>query len=157
MKKQFAFILFYLVPCLWAGVVLGAGVLAVFAVFDVPENQKVFAYAAAARVFERLSTIEWGFLGLLLLSSAVLGFPPKRTFFAVTVSSVFLIQDLWLHPSLAARTAILVNGGQLEPSLIHPIFAGLTLIKLTLLFGISFSALNIQRSCLDRAVFAPSK
>ena len=52
-----------LVPSLWAGLIFGGGILSILAIFDVPSAEKSFAYSAAARVFERVAIIEWGFLG----------------------------------------------------------------------------------------------
>ena len=67
-----------LVPSLWAGLILGGGILSILAIFDVPLAEKSFAYSAAARVFERVALIEWGFLGLILLGILTLQFPQSE-------------------------------------------------------------------------------
>jgi len=146
-----------LVPSLWAGLIFGGGILSILAIFDVPLAEKSFAYSAAARVFERVAIIEWGFLGLILLGLFALRFPPKRALVTGTIAAIFILQELWLHPVLSERAAILAGGGQVEASLAHPVFAVLSLVKLLLLIGLSFSELYHFGFCRDRAVLAPSK
>jgi len=146
-----------LVPSLWAGLIFGGEILSILAIFDVPSAEKSFAYSAAARVFERVAVIEWGFLGLILLGVLALQFPPKRTLVTGMIAAIFILQELWLHPVLSERAAILAGGGQVEASFVHPVFAVLSLVKLLLLIGLSFSELYHFGFCRDRAVLAPSK
>ncbi|MEL0324600.1 MAG: hypothetical protein VXA00_09600 [Rhodospirillales bacterium] len=146
-----------LVPSLWAGLIFGGGILSILAIFDVPSAEKSFAYSAAARVFERVAVIEWGFLGLILLGVLALKFPPKRTLVTGVIAVIFILQELWLHPVLSERASVLADGGQVEASLAHPVFAVLSVVKLILLIGLSFSELYHFGFCRDRAVFAPSK
>jgi len=74
-----------------------------------------------------------------------------------TIAAIFILQELLLHPVLSERAAILAGGGQVEASLAHPVFAVLSLVKLLLLIGLSFSELYHFGFCRDRAVLAPSK
>jgi hypothetical protein len=102
-----------LAPALWAGLVLGAGFVAVHAVFAGLEFAKPFAYAAA-RVFQSLPTAEWLF--------ALMG-----------------AQAIWLRPELLARANIMASGGQLEASAAHAIYSALEMCKLAWLSGLAYA------------------
>lgn len=128
-----------LAPGLWAGMIMGAGFIAVPAIFDLPPAGKPVAYAAAARVFERLGTAEWGFAAVLVLSLLALGLPKKRTVAAVMLLALVAVQAIWLRPELVGRASILAAGGTVEPSPAHAIYAGLELIKLAWLSGLAYA------------------
>lgn len=126
-------------PGLWSGMILGAGFIAVPAIFAVPPYAKPVAYGAAARVFERLAVAEWTFAVLLALALAILKFPRKRTTAAVMLLALMAVQAVWLRPDLIARAAILAGGGVVEPSPAHAIYAGLELCKLAWLMGLAYA------------------
>ena len=126
-------------PALWAGMILGAGFIAVPAVFDLPPAGKPVAYAAAARIFERLAMAEWLIAGLLLLALAGLRFPRQRTIAAIMLAALLAAQAIWLRPDLLARADILAHGGIVEPSPAHAIYAGLEFCKLAWLAGLAYA------------------
>jgi len=128
-----------LAPSLWAGVIMGAGFIAVPAIFDVPPVGKPVAYGAAARVFERLATAEWMFAALLALSLIALKLPRRRTVGLVCLIALLAAQAIWLRPELLERAAILAHGGAVEPSPAHGIYAGIELVKLAWLAGLAYA------------------
>ena len=128
-----------LAPALWAGMILGAGFIAVPAIFDVNLAWKPFAYGAAARVFERLGEAEWAFAAILIMALATQQFPKRRTIAALMLFLLTATQAIWLRPELAERAAILAAGGSVEPSPAHAIYAGLELLKLAWLAGLAYA------------------
>ena len=128
-----------LAPALWAGLILGAGFVAVPAVFAGPEFAKPFAYAAAARVFQSLATAEWLFAMLLAVSLFALRFPRKRTIAVIMLFALMGAQAIWLRPELLARANIMASGGQLEASAAHAIYAALEMCKLAWLSGLAYA------------------
>ena len=128
-----------LIPALWAGLILGAGFIAVPAIFAVSEAEKPFAYAAAARVFVNLSQAEWIFAVLLAGSLVALRLPRQRTIAVVTLYALLAAQAIWLRPELLVRAEILASGGSVEPSAAHAVYAGLELCKLAWLAGLAYA------------------
>ncbi len=132
-----------LAPGLWAGLILGAGFIAVPAVFQAgPDVAKPFAYAATANVFARLSAAEWIFALILALSLAGIGFPRRRTIAVVMLVALMAAQEIWLRPELMARAEVLAAGGTVEPSAAHAIYAALELCKLAWLAGLAYAGRN---------------
>lgn len=126
-------------PALWAGMILGGGFLAVPAIFAGPEAARPFAYAAAARVFERLALAEICFAVILAVALALLRFPRKRAIAGLMLIVLLAVQAIWLRPELLARADILAGGGAIEPSPAHAINAFLELCKLAWLIGLAFA------------------
>jgi hypothetical protein len=56
-----------------------------------------------------------------------------------------MAQGVWLIPELAARTDLIMTGGEPPPSYAHAIYSSLELIKIGLLLFLGFSALAEQR------------
>jgi hypothetical protein len=54
---------------------------------------------------------------------------------------IVLAQGAWLIPELAARTDIVMTGGELPPSSAHAIYSSLELIKIGILIFLGFSSL----------------
>ena len=128
-----------LIPALWAGLILGAGFIAVPAIFAVSDADKPFAYGAAARVFTNLAQAEWIFAILLAGSLAALRFPRQRTVAVVMLFALMAAQAIWLRPDLLLRAEILSMGGEVEPSAAHAVYAGLELCKLAWLAGLAYA------------------
>lgn len=128
-----------LAPMLWAGLILGAGFIAVPAIFAGQEAGKPFAYAAAARVFDRLAAAEFAFAAMLAAALAFQRFPKKRTIAVVMLLALVAAQAIALRPELIARAEILAAGGSVRPSPAHAIYAGLELLKLAWLAGLAFA------------------
>lgn len=137
--RRTAHLISTVVPALWAGLVAGAGFIAVPAVFLGAGEARPFAYAAGARIFERLGMAEWAAALLLALAFAGLGLPKKRTVAFVVLAVLIALQAALLRPELAARAAILAAGGAVEPSPAHALYSTLELCKLAWLLGLAFA------------------
>lgn len=135
-----------IVPALWAGLIVGAGFLAVPAVFAVEPAAKPFAYGAAARVFDRLATGEWIAALVLILALAPLGLPRLRTIALIVVVVLLAFQATWLRPELAERAAALAAGREVASSPAHAIYATLELFKLAWLLALAYGGWRAARS-----------
>ena len=136
------------IPALWIGLVIGAGFLAVPAIFAGDEAGRPFAYTAAARVFERLAFAEWGLAALTVIALVTLKSPKRRTVAAAMLIAILAVQAIWLQPELAERAYALSVGRDVPPYPAHAIYAGLEICKLAWLIGLavagwrSFSAVR---------------
>mgnify|MGYP007125036169 FL=1 len=129
-----------MLPLIWAGCLVGAGFIAVPAVFAGPEAGRLFAYAAAARVFERLALGEQAAALLLLLPLLALGLPRWRSMLFGALAVALILQAVWLRPELLERTAILTAGGAVAPSPAHAVNSVLELAKLGSLGWIAWAS-----------------
>lgn len=137
-------------PTLWAGVTIGAGFVAVPAVFAGLEAEKPAAYAATARIFERLATAEWIAVAVLIIALAALRARRWRMVAMAVLLVLLVLQAAWLRPELIARAATLATGGTVPPSSAHAIFASLETLKLALLAWLAYASGRTQQP-------APSK
>ena len=135
-----------LTPAVWAGVTIGAGFVAVPAIFAVDAADKPQAYAAAARVFERLATAEWLAAAVLLAALALLRFPRKRGLAVLATLAILAFQATWLRPELIARAEMLAAGASVQPSPAHGVFATLETVKLLLLLGLAYASSRADKS-----------
>lgn len=126
-----------LVPALWIGLIIGAGFLAVPAIFAGDEAGRPFAYTAAARVFERLAFAEWGLAAVTVIALVVLKSPKRRTVAAAMLIAILAAQAIWLQPELAERAYALSVGRDVPSSPAHAIYAGLEICKLAWLLGLA--------------------
>lgn len=126
-----------LLPAIWIGLNVGAGFLAILAIFAGDDPERRFAYTAAARVFERLAFAEWGLVALMIIALAVLKNPKRHTVAAAMLIAILGVQALWLQPELAERAYALSAGRDVPPSPAHAIYAGLEICKLACLIGLA--------------------
>lgn len=135
-----------LAPALWAGVILGAGMLAVPAIFAGDEAGRIYAYTAAARVFTSLGMAEWAFALALVVALIVLRRAPRRTIAVAIVLMLVATQAIWLRPELVERANALAAGQDVPPSPAHAIFAVLEVCKLAWLTGLAIAGWRIGRA-----------
>lgn len=128
-----------LLPALWIGLIVGAGFLAVPAIFAGDEAGRPYAYTAAARVFERLAIAEWVIAALLMLALTIMRQPKRRTVAAAMLIAILVAQAVWLQPELAERAYGLSVGRDMPPSPAHGIYAGLELCKIAWAIGLAIA------------------
>ncbi len=126
-----------LLPAIWIGLIVGAGFLAVPAIFAGDDAGHPFAYTASARVFERLDFAEWGIAALMVIALAILKNPKRRTIAAAMLIAILAVQAFSLQPELAERAYALSVGQDVPPSTAHAIYAGLEICKLAWLIGLA--------------------
>lgn len=126
-------------PAVWAGVTVGAGFVAVPAVFAGLDANKPAAYAATAQIFARLAMAEWIAAAVIILALTALRAPRWRTVVMAIVLALLVLQAAWLRPELIARASTLAVGGTVPSSPAHAIFASLETLKLALLAWLAYA------------------
>jgi len=92
-------------------------------------------------VFAALNKAELVALVLLLVAVRLSGRARKWWAFCGVLALIVLAQGAWLIPELAARTDIILAGGEPPASHAHSIYSSLELVKIGLLLVLGFSAL----------------
>lgn len=95
-------------------------------------------------VFAALNKAELVALVLLLVVVRLSGRARKWWAFCGVLALIVLAQGTWLIPELAARTDIILAGGEPPASHAHAIYSSLELIKIGLLLVLGFAALAGQ-------------
>jgi len=96
-------------------------------------------------VFAALNKAELAALAILLIIVRVAGLTQRWWATCALLALIVLAQGIWLIPELAARTDIIVAGGEPPPSYAHAIYSALELAKIGLLLFLGFSSLAERR------------
>lgn len=99
-------------------------------------------------VFAALNKAELVALVLLLIVVRLSGRARKWWAFCGVLTLIVLAQGAWLIPELAARTDIILAGGEPPASHAHAIYSSLELLKIGLLLACGFTALAEQAAPL---------
>jgi hypothetical protein len=113
--------------------------------FTAPSITRPVALDVGRVVFAALNKAELVALILLLLIVRVRGSTRKWWAVCAILALIVLAQGVWLIPELAARTDIIIAGGEPPPSSAHAIYASLELAKIGLLCILGFSSLAEPR------------
>ena len=92
-------------------------------------------------VFAALNKIELLALVLLLIVVRVSGRSARLWAWCSALALIVLAQGTWLIPELAARTDIILAGGEPPPSYAHAIYATLELAKIGILLVVGVQSL----------------
>lgn len=92
-------------------------------------------------VFEALNRVEFGALLLLLVVVRLSGRSSELWAWCSVLALVVLAQGVWLIPELAARTDVILGGGEPPPSYAHAIYSTLELGKIAILLFLGFRSL----------------
>lgn len=126
---------------LWVGLTAGVSMLATPIRFTAPSITRPVALDVGRVVFAALNKAELAALVVLLVVVRVAGLTQKWWAFCAILTLVVLAQGAWLIPELAARTDIIIAGGEPPASYAHAIYSSLELVKIGLLLFLGFSAL----------------
>ena len=130
---------------LWIGITVGISMIATPVRFTAPTITRPVALDVGRVVFTALNKAELVALVLLLIVVRVAGLARQWWAVASVLALIVLAQGVWLIPELAARTDIIVAGGEPPPSYAHAIYSSLELLKIGLLMFLGFSALAGRR------------
>jgi len=126
----------------WLGLTAGVSLLATPVRFSAETITRPVALDVGRVVFAALNKAELAALILLLIVVRVSG--RSRTLWAGCglLALIVVAQGAWLIPELAARTDIILAGGEPPPSYAHAIYSTLELTKLALLAVVGFLSLS---------------
>ena len=126
----------------WAGMTVGISMLATPVRFTAVSITRPVALDVGRVVFAALNKAELLALVLLLIIVRVSGRSRELWAWCAILILIVLAQGAWLIPELAARTDIIMAGGEPPPSSAHAIYSSLELIKIGLLLFLGFSSLS---------------
>jgi hypothetical protein len=126
---------------MWAGMTVGISMIATPVRFTAVSISRPVALDVGRVVFAALNKAELLALVLLLIIVRVSGRSRELWAWSGILILIVLAQGAWLIPELAARTDIIMAGGELPPSSAHAIYSSLELVKIGLLLFLGFSSL----------------
>ncbi len=129
----------------WVGITVGVSMLATPVRFTAATITRPVALDVGRVVFAALNKVELVALVLLLIVVRVSGLAKRWWALCGGLALIVLAQGLWLIPELAARTDIIIAGGEPPPSYAHAIYSSLELVKIGLLIYCGFSSLSSSR------------
>lgn len=130
---------------LWVGITVGVSMLATPVRFTAPTVTRPIALDVSRVVFAALNKAELAALVVLLVVVRVAGLARQWWGVCAFLAVIVLAQGVWLIPELAARTNIIISGGEPESSNAHAIYAALEVTKIALLLFVGFSSLSEKR------------
>jgi hypothetical protein len=126
---------------MWTGMTVGISMIATPVRFTAVSITRPVALDVGRVVFAALNKAELLALILLLIVVRVSGRTRELWAWCAILVLIVLAQGAWLIPELAARTDIIMAGGELPPSSAHAIYSSLELVKIGLLLFLGFSSL----------------
>ncbi|MGI9237393.1 MAG: hypothetical protein ACR2QZ_08345, partial [Woeseiaceae bacterium] len=130
---------------LWVGVTVGISMIATPVRFTATSITRPIALDVGRVVFAALNKAELVMLVVLLIVVRVAGLAGRWWGACAFLALVVLAQGVWLIPELAARTDVILSGGEPPPSYAHAIYSSLELAKIAVLLFFGFSSLKTQR------------
>jgi hypothetical protein len=130
---------------LWVGLSIGVSMIATPVRFTASTITRPVALDVGRVVFAALNKAELAALVLLLIVIRVSGAARRWWAVGALLTLIVLAQGVWLIPELAARTDIIIAGGEPPPSYAHAIYSSLELVKIGLLLYCGFSTLAERR------------
>jgi hypothetical protein len=128
----------------WIGVTVGISMIATPVRFTAPSITRPIALDVSRVVFAALNKAELVALLVLLIIVRVTGLTRKWWAICSVLTLIVLAQGAWLIPELAARTDIIMAGGEPPSSHAHAIYSSLELAKIGLLLFLGFSTMAEQ-------------
>lgn len=125
----------------WVGMTVGVTLIATPVRFTAGSITRPVALDVGRVVFSALNKAELLALVLLLVVVRVSGRSASLWASSAVLALIVLAQGTWLIPELAARTDIILAGGEPPPSSAHAIYSTLELIKIGLLLYVGARSL----------------
>lgn len=129
----------------WVGITVGVSMLATPVRFTATTITRPVALDVGRVVFAALNKAELVALVLLLIVVRVAGLARRWWALCGGLGLIVMAQGLWLIPELAARTDIIIAGGEPPPSYAHAVYSSLELVKIGLLLYCGFASLSSSR------------
>ncbi len=126
----------------WVGLTGGISVIATPVRFTAGSITRPVALDVGRVVFAALNKAELAALVLLLLVVRIGGRAGDLWAWCSILVLIVLAQGAWLIPELAARTDIILAGGEPPPSYVHAIYSTLELVKIAILLFLGFRSLS---------------
>ena len=125
----------------WVGMTVGVSLIATPVRFTAGSITRPVALDVGRVVFAALNKAELLALVLLLIVVRVSGRSATLWAWCSALALIVLAQGAWLIPELAARTDIILAGGEPPPSYAHAIYSTLELLKIGILLFLGVRSL----------------
>ena len=125
----------------WIGLTVGISMIATPVRFTAISITRPIALDVGRVVFAAMNRAEFVALILLLVIVRASGRSRELWAWCSVLILIVLAQGAWLIPELAARTDVILAGGEPPPSYAHAIYATLELIKIGLLLFLGIRSL----------------
>jgi hypothetical protein len=125
----------------WVGMTVGISLIATPTRFTAGSITRPVALDVGRVVFAALNKAEFLALVLLLIIVRVSGRSSHLWAWCSALALIVLAQGAWLIPELAARTDIILAGGEPPPSYAHAVYSTLELAKIGILLFIGVRSL----------------
>jgi len=129
----------------WTGLTVGISMIATPIRFTAGSITRPIALDVGRVVFAALNKAEFVALVLLLVIVRASGRSRELWAWCSVLILIVLAQGVWLIPELAARTDIVLSGGEPPPSYAHAVYSTLELLKIGLLLFLGFRSLSENR------------
>ena len=126
----------------WIGLTVGISMIATPVRFTAGSITRPIALDVTRVVFTALNKVEFLALVLLLVIVRASGRSRELWAWCSVLILIVLAQGAWLIPELAARTDIILAGGEPPPSYAHAIYSTFELIKIGLLLFLGLRSLS---------------
>jgi hypothetical protein len=126
---------------IWVGMTVGISMIATPVRFTAMSITRPVALDVGRVVFAALNKAEFLALVLLLVIVRTSGRSRELWSWCSVLILIVLAQGAWLIPELAARTDIILAGGEPPPSYSHAIYSTLELVKIGLLLFLGIRSL----------------
>lgn len=130
---------------LWTGITVGVSMIATPVRFTATTITRPVALDVGRVVFAALNKAELLALLVLLVVVRVAGLTRRWWAICALLALIVLAQGVWLIPELAARTDVIIAGGEPPTSYAHAIYSSLELCKIAMLLFLGFSSLTEGR------------
>ena len=125
----------------WIGMTVGVSLIATPARFTAVSITRPIALDVGRVVFTALNKAELLALVLLLVIVRVSGRSASLWAACGALALIVVAQGAWLIPELAARTDIILAGGEPPPSYAHAIYSTMELAKIAILLFVGLRSL----------------
>ena len=122
----------YIIPLLWAGMIIGVSLIATPIKFQAPLLDLPTALDVGRVTFAFFNLVEWTLLVTLLALSLI----NKTGLVSMTLLTACLVlQSFWLLPVLNDRVMDIIQGIQIPASFHHTVYGCIELLKLIVLLS----------------------
>jgi hypothetical protein len=125
----------------WVGMTVGISLIATPTRFTAGSITRPVALDVGRVVFAALNKAEFLALVLLLIIVRVSGRSSHLWAWCGALALIVLAQGAWLIPELAARTDVILAGGEPPPSYAHAVYSTLEIAKIGILFFVGVRSL----------------
>ena len=138
LKSVFVFFA-WLVPPVWLGLLASVDFIAIPAGFGLADLPRTSVFQLNAEIFAHLIRVELVMATLFLLGAFLAGSGRPRKTIAIGLLVILMVEFFWLQPVLTEHVRAIVAGNPLPQTFHHHLYAGLDVVIMIALAGLSVS------------------